>query len=169
MKASGCDLAALGARMRAAREALNLSQARLAEENGYSVRTYQKNEGGLNEPGICLAAAFMRAGINANWLLTGEGPMLLAELDEAATWRARAEALQAERDVLAARLAQPQPVPLNEPAMRAIITGVLEGQRGRDVPSEHLARRAVDLYRKALDEGLITPTGVGDGNLKKAG
>lgn len=95
--------------------------------------------------------------------------MLLEELDEVATLRTLNQRLQAERDALAARLAQPQPVPLNEPAMRAIITGVLEGQRGRDVPSEHIARRAVDLYRKALDEGLITPTGVGEGNLKKAG
>lgn len=196
MKASGCDLAALGARMRTAREALSLSQARLAEENGYSVRTYQKNEGGLNEPGICLAAAFMRAGINANWLLTGEGPMLLADareleglrtqlahsvaaydelsevyqkkLDELCEWQLRAAHLQKERDALIAGGGQPQDVPLNQPAMRAIITGVIEGTRGRDLAPEQIAEKAVELYCRAISEDLITPTGIGKGGSQAA-
>lgn len=75
--------AAIGARMAAARKALGLSQAKFCEQNGYSLRTYQKNEGGHNEAGITLGAAFSRAGINANWLLTGEGPMRLADLADA--------------------------------------------------------------------------------------
>lgn len=159
----------VGPRLKRVREALRLTQAELADAVGGSKRGLQDNETRNRVPGGEVIAGFVRLGINANWLLTGEGPMLLEELDEVATLRTLNQRLQAERDALAARLAQPQPVPLNEPAMRAIITGVLEGQRGRDVPSEHIARRAVDLYRKALDEGLITPTGVGEGNLKKAG
>lgn len=64
--------------MRAARESLGLSQEAFTEQFGYgSVRTYQKNEAGHNEAGIFLAESFARAGINANWLLTGEGDMLL--------------------------------------------------------------------------------------------
>jgi len=72
--------------MKAAREALGLTQAAFHEQYGYgSVRSYQKNEAGANEAGICLVAAFIAAGINANWLLTGEGPMLRAELRASAT------------------------------------------------------------------------------------
>lgn len=82
MKASSFNLAALGERMKASRELLGISQAAFCEQYGFdiSIRSYQKNEAGLNEPGIGLAASFTVAGINANWLLTGEGPMLLAEL-----------------------------------------------------------------------------------------
>lgn len=61
-----------------ARRHLGLSQEALSEQFGYgSARTYQKNEAGHNEPGILLAAAFVRFGINANWLVAGEGDMLL--------------------------------------------------------------------------------------------
>lgn len=157
--------------MRAAREALKLSQARIAEENGYSVRTYQKNEGGLNEPGICLAAAFMRAGVNANWLLLEKGPMLLAELDEGD----RVAQLTAERDALQARLAQvegrlakAQGSPINQPALRAIIAGTVEAQ-APGAPADVIARLAVDYYCRAITDGMITADGIGEGSLKKAG
>jgi hypothetical protein len=40
---------------------------------------------GYNEAGITLGAAFVRAGINANWLLTGEGPMRIEDLAGAET------------------------------------------------------------------------------------
>lgn len=42
-----------------------------------SLREYEL---GKRTPGGDAIEAFIRAGINANWLLTGEGPMLLAEL-----------------------------------------------------------------------------------------
>lgn len=71
--------------MKAARRILALSQAEFCEQNGYLVRTYQKNEAGYNEAGITLGAAFVRAGINANWLMTGEGPMRIEDLAGAET------------------------------------------------------------------------------------
>lgn len=81
MKATTFDLSVLGERMKASREALGLTQTAFHEQFGYgSVRSYQKNEAGSNEAGIGLAGSFIKAGINANWLLTGEGPMLLADL-----------------------------------------------------------------------------------------
>lgn len=81
MKAATCDLAVLGARMKDAREVLGLSRPAFTHKfGGASVRTLENNEGGSNEAGICLMEAFVRAGINANWLLTGEGPMLLKDL-----------------------------------------------------------------------------------------
>lgn len=77
MKASTCDLAALGERMKEAREAVGLTRPSFVEKFGGSVRTLENNEGGRNEPGSSLIGAFTSLGINANWLLTGEGEMLL--------------------------------------------------------------------------------------------
>lgn len=71
--------------MKAARKALALSQADFCVQSGYNVRTYQRNEEGRNEAGITLGAAFARAGINVNWLLTGEGPMRIEDLQAAKT------------------------------------------------------------------------------------
>lgn len=71
--------------MKTARTYLGLSQANFCVQSGYNVRTYQRNEEGRNEAGITLGAAFVRAGINANWLLTGEGPMRIEDLAGAET------------------------------------------------------------------------------------
>lgn len=78
------DLKAIGARMKAAREALgSLSQSSFNEQYGYgSTRSFQKNESGETEGGMSVVLSFVEAGINANWLLTGQGPMRLAELAE---------------------------------------------------------------------------------------
>ena len=70
-------LVAIAGRMKSAREALGLTQGKFCELYGYKLRTYQKNEAGESEPGILLATAFSEAGINAHWLLTGKGEMLL--------------------------------------------------------------------------------------------
>lgn len=75
----------ISARMKAARGYLGISQANFCVQSGYNVRTYQRNEEGRNEAGITLGAAFVRAGINANWLLTGEGPMRIEDLAGAET------------------------------------------------------------------------------------
>lgn len=67
--------------MKLAREALKLSRPAFATISGCTVRTLENNEKGANEPGACLVAAFLATGINANWLLTGAGPMLLKSLE----------------------------------------------------------------------------------------
>lgn len=76
-------LIGLGKRMKIAREAINLTQIEFHEKFGYgSVRTFQKNEAGTNEAGISLAVCFVRAGINANWLMTGHGEILISSANE---------------------------------------------------------------------------------------
>jgi transcriptional regulator with XRE-family HTH domain len=71
---------ALSERLKEARGALGLKQDEMAEQSGVSGRAYQGYEGGRSVPGGEAIEGFVRAGINANWLLTGEGPMLLADL-----------------------------------------------------------------------------------------
>ena len=124
--------------MKLAREALDLSRPAFATKSGCSVRTLENNEKGANEPGACLVAAFLAAGINANWLLTGDGPMLLKDLE-------------------------PKPVPppqINVPALSAIIEGLCKA----GLPPATLGPKAVRYYLDALGEGLITPTGIGEGD-----
>lgn len=75
-------------RLRAAREALGLTQTELVARSGIPIDTYKKYEGGSRQPGGDAVAGIVRAGINANWLLTGEGPMLIKDLPASAGMRA---------------------------------------------------------------------------------
>ncbi len=65
--------------LKTARAALGLSQKQIAEQSGVSTRGYQGYEDGRSIPGGEAIEGFIRVGINANWLLTGEGSMLLKE------------------------------------------------------------------------------------------
>lgn len=67
-------------RLKAARKALQLTQRQAAEQSGVSVRSYQGYEDGRSVPGGEALAGLVGTGINANWLLTGQGPMLLSDL-----------------------------------------------------------------------------------------
>lgn len=91
MVAPGDDLAAtekqaVGERLRAARGALSLTQKGLCDVAGMRLPSLRDYELGNRIPGGEAVACLSRAGINANWLLTGEGPMLLAD------FKVRAEA-----------------------------------------------------------------------------
>lgn len=68
----------LSLRLKGARAALGLSQTEIAARSGVPVGTIRKYEQGPSLPGAEAIEAFVGLGINANWLLTGEGDMLLA-------------------------------------------------------------------------------------------
>jgi transcriptional regulator with XRE-family HTH domain len=169
----------IGGRLRSARAALEKTQEEVSAAAGIPLATYKKYEGDDRRPGAEAIEGFIRAGINANWLLTGDGPVLLEELQHQAheleEARARLDQAQAERDALQARVAEiearlqatrPEGLILNDAAMRGMIQGVVEATRGRDVSAEYIARQAVEFYRRAIEEGLITATGVGEGGAK---
>lgn len=69
-------MATVSERLKLARSELGLKQEELAAQSGVSSRAYQGYEAGRSVPGGEAIEGFVRAGINANWLLTGEGPML---------------------------------------------------------------------------------------------
>lgn len=128
--------AEIGARMKVAREALGLSRPAFTTKcGGITVRTLENNEGGANEAGAGLVAAFVRLGINANWLLTGEGPMLLKDL---------------------ATAQQPK---INVAALSAIIEGLIKA----GAPPDKVGHTALRYYDDAIAQGLITPDGIGSG------
>lgn len=66
--------------MRQAREHLKLTQQQLANSLGVSKRGIQDNETRNRVPGGEVINGFVGLGINANWLLTGDGEMLLADI-----------------------------------------------------------------------------------------
>ncbi|WP_084187067.1 helix-turn-helix domain-containing protein [Andreprevotia chitinilytica] len=70
----------IGERLKVFREAKQLRQQDASSLFGVKPSSYQKYEMNISAPGAEAIERFVRAGINANWLLTGEGPMLLAEL-----------------------------------------------------------------------------------------
>lgn len=81
MKASGSEIPA---RLKIARASFNLNQKEFASQSGVGFSTYQKYEMGMSVPGGEAIEGFMRLGISANWLLTGEGEMLISEGRDAA-------------------------------------------------------------------------------------
>jgi transcriptional regulator with XRE-family HTH domain len=142
------DVVDIGARIKAARKALGITQDALAALAGARSKSgLQDNEAGKNMPGGQMIGTLVFAGINANWLLTGEGPMLLDNLLSQTT---RSDAMPK----------------INKDALAAILEGAL-----RVAPTATpaaIADHCVGVYMKCLEDGLITPDGVGSGNLEDA-
>lgn len=110
-------------------------------------RTYQNYEGEVRPPNTEAWGKFVDAGINANWLLTGEGPMLAADLKAPA----------------AAPVAQKINV---DALVRAFCVSVQTAPKNETL--EQSARKAVAFYQYCLDRGMITPDGEGEGDHKSA-
>lgn len=70
----------LGMRLKGVRERLGYAQKGIAEAAGSKLRSWQDYEAGAKMPGSQVIAGLAKLGINTNWLLTGEGPMLAADL-----------------------------------------------------------------------------------------
>lgn len=135
----------LGTRLKAARAALKLKQEDVVTISGIPMSTYRKYEGGGSAPGADAIAGLIRTGINANWLLTGEGPMLLADLIPKPAPAARINV-----EALAQTLA-------------AVLTTAPKGET-----QEQSARKTVQFYMQMVERGMLTPDGVGDGDLDVA-
>lgn len=67
----------IGARLKQWREYKNLKQDEASSLLRVPFSTFQKYEMDIRKPGAEAIEAFVDAGINANWLLKGEGDMLL--------------------------------------------------------------------------------------------
>jgi transcriptional regulator with XRE-family HTH domain len=74
----------LGQRLKLCREALGYAQKGISEAAGGKLRSWQDYEADNKVPGSKIIAGLSRLGVNANWLLTGEGPMLLNQLSDGA-------------------------------------------------------------------------------------
>jgi len=68
-------------RIRRARIALGYTQNDIAEAVGGKLRSWQDYEAGKRVPGSSVIKGLAKLGINANWVLTGEGPMLIQDAE----------------------------------------------------------------------------------------
>lgn len=134
-----CDLGKVGSRIRAARESLGMTQEALATAISVSVRGIQSNERQISVPGGEVICGLIQLGINANWLLTGEGPMRLSDL------------------VAPVPQAAPSPPPqdLNQTYLSIAIQGVLEA-RPELAPAQQ-ARLAADIYLRFQSMNMAKP------------
>lgn len=66
-------------RLRLVREHLGLTQPGAATKFGIPLGTYKQYEKGPSEPGAGALRGLADGGVNINWLLTGEGEMLLSD------------------------------------------------------------------------------------------
>lgn len=69
----------VGLRIKEARSALGLTQKELCDKTGMPLQSLRGYELSHRTPGGDAIEYLVRIGINANWLLTGEGEMLLAD------------------------------------------------------------------------------------------
>lgn len=130
-------------RLKDARARLGLKQDEVAAQSGVSYSVYQKYELGRSVPGGEAIAGLVRLGINANWLLTGEGPMMLADLVAPAPAAA--------------------PLIINVDALvQAFCVSLQTAPKGES--PEKSARKAVEFYLYCVERGLITPEGQGEGS-----
>lgn len=70
----------VGARLKEARIALGMTQKQMVLASGIPLPSLRDYEGGKRMPGGDAIASLLGVGINANWLLTGHGPMLWKDL-----------------------------------------------------------------------------------------
>lgn len=71
----------IGTRIKQWRAKKNLTQDDISSQLGIPFSTYQKYEMDNRRPGVDALEAFAKAGININWLVTGEGSMQLESME----------------------------------------------------------------------------------------
>ncbi len=72
----------IGERLKLLRKRLELSQETLAQTTGVSLVSLKKYEASKAIPGGEALGNLAKTGVNLNWLLTGEGKMLLSDVDD---------------------------------------------------------------------------------------
>lgn len=135
---------------------MKVTQDELCARSGIPLATYKKYEGDDRSPGADAIAGLIHAGINANWLLTGEGPMLMADLahqggDELEAARAEVAELHARMDKLMEERAPRVEV------MRKIVTMLEEELElaDMDLTPEGKAKVIAILYEYAVRAGAL--------------
>lgn len=140
----------LAIRLVASRKELGLTQDAFCAKIGMPLSTLKKYEGSHREPGSDALVMIAKAGINVHWLLTGVGAMLVSEASEAA----------------------PAPAPqvvtkINVDALIAAFVGMTQAAPPGQTATQ-TARKAIEFYMYLLERGMITPDGIGDGDLSNA-
>lgn len=158
--------AAIGSRIKEARAALEMTQKELCETIGMPLPSLRDYELCKRIPGGEAIAMFCCAGINANWLLLGEGPMLITDQQAMAPGDGvPADAPGAPHEMIYSRSTVSQPLvahdaavaapAFNLDAFQAILIGILEA----GAPPKKAVGAAFEFYEMSIKRGLITVDG----------
>jgi len=139
---------AIAERIKKFRGRLGVTQKELCGEIGMPLPSLRNYEAAKQIPGGEAILGFMHAGINANWLLTGESPMLLADLVTPT----------------AVKLAQPE---ISFVALAQALSAMQATTRAGESPMD-TARKAVEFYQFMDEKGLVTPEGFSQGEMDSA-
>lgn len=151
-------------RVKVWREAEGLTQGKAAKLLGMSYRTYQNLEYKVKSPRKDSLEAFSGIGVNVTWLLTGEGPMRLADraVPGAAFMHPRVEDIPAALYRVDPNLSATAPAaPLAADWMRLLdaeaLAQIIEyvDKIGLDRSPKERARLVVRQYLMLIEEGLI--------------
>lgn len=134
----------LGARLVAFRKSLVMTQDTFSAHTGVPLSTLKRYELSGSAPSTDALAAFAKAGVNLNWLVTGVGTMGVVEPP-----------------------ARPAPAKINVDALIKAFEVMTLTARPGETPVQ-TARKAVNFYMHLLETNMITPDGVGEGNLSDA-
>lgn len=164
-------------RLKQARAALRLKQEEMVAISGIPLDTYRKYEGGKSEPGARALAGLAKAGVDLNWLITGvrystdENGKQYFDASHLYSFPTQTSLEPGKQESPVTRSKAPAspdtpPPAINVKALEAIIEGAF-----RIAPNgspAKLAAHCAGIYGRAIEEGLITPTGIGGGNLDDA-
>jgi transcriptional regulator with XRE-family HTH domain len=76
-------VASIGERIEAARKSLGMTQVQMTTHLGIAISTYQICESPRANPKVSVIAGLVELGISSDWLVTGQGEMLLADRGQA--------------------------------------------------------------------------------------
>jgi len=152
-------------RLKEARASLRLKQDELVAISGIPLNTYRKYEGGTSEPGSKALAGLAKAGIDLNWLITGISYVTDRSgkrFFEVPTPETIDDSVDGRTPIKEKVDSSPR---INDDALvQAVCVSIQTAKPGETL--EQSARRAVAFYRYCWDQGMITETGEGEGNLK---
>ncbi len=119
----------IGKRLSAARRAIGLSIDEFGAQTGIPVSTLKKYESGHRVPGGDAIQAITKAGINAHWLVTGEGPMLSKQASDEERAKIDAEIEAVEKELSRFKLPVSQDDILKSPELLDIKQRVIQIQK----------------------------------------
>lgn len=123
----------IGGRLRAWRQSRTKTQAEISDLTGIPVDTWKKYEGDIRAPGSEALSLMVKAGLNLNWLMTGEGDMKWGADDT------------------------PPPPAVNYELLSSAELAVHRflDEEGGTAPPERIARLVIALYKYGEAKGLI--------------
>lgn len=145
------------------RKSLGMTQDAFCMQTGVPLSTLKRYEGSRSAPSLDSLGLMAKLGVNIHWLATGIGTMMLAGV-------ANTEPAASSTPPKAPEAALPPAkvtTKINVDALVKAFEVMTQTARPGETPAQ-TARKAVDFYMYLISNGMITPDGIGEGDLSNA-